>query len=714
MRSEMTHFLHDISQRQKSLAQWEARSLAVQRHIRKKLAHVATVLQDAKQLDARLENRRHQLAQLNTTIDDARHEMSALELEIHRLKQLRQEENTTHANLKNEKEKLDHLAQRLQQFQTTIQQRRSELDHREQHIERRESTVAHLDHVDRLVPHLQALLDDAGETIRLRDDVPAAARRLHAIFRDVRNGGRQLREKRSELLQLQADVTRREKDLRSREGDLHSKELELSNARLRLDTEKDEIADMHASARAAWSGVEEAVRDGEGREAAMRKREDTVLQAEHTLRKKEHNIRDAEKAIAKRESSIRRAVAAVEAREKLVENRLKEVDVERSAVDGMRKAVEIRENTVETRDLELSVREGGRLDALLQHSLDPLHRPAVIQQTNSHTAPTDTLLPGANRSDQPPRTVRRQLAFESTRKPDGSTTVLGGPPDAPGKGADVPDDESEAAAEELLPELVGARSLWTERVVRLEAVVQNMRDSTWSLKPHIQPLLASIAEKLNSIRLEICVTPERSGSAAKHDYSRERQCQMQWGAILKQQLDAVREVQTGMLIGMNRDEDMAGEDAINADASDKEDSTGSVPGIEDEDNGGEIAEDRESNPSREDDDILTRAGGAEEEGSVEATLDATVTATGDFTGNRLGTSGGEGDLTVSFRRFRAQMRDVAASSTASPTLYRQAEDRDPGDDREAVERNQDLFSELDALRNELKTVVPSQSPRGVG
>ena len=314
--------------------------------------------------------------------------------------------------------------------------------------------------------------------------------------------------------------------------------------------------------------------------------------------------------------------------------------------------------------------------------------------------------PQRNVAGAPPVTVRRQLAFDTSSKVNAtvkngepSTKTDAAPVRATNDGAsdsfgdfemkkvfaavDDGDDDSEAAAEQLLPELLGVRSYWKERVERLERLVQSMLNKPWSIKPHVREALESVREGLRTIRKEIDTLAKPQGNSPKEAYISEQATQIRWRDRMKEHFNSVCEVQAGLLISLNREED-----------------EGAQPDM--------------SPPERSGRNIVRSP--IEDESSVEATVDATVT--GDFTNFTLGGEGSDRDMSSPFQRFRQEMRsseevdgggDGARSgrgprmSPESTTMH--SDTSDGARARQSLEADsEDVTRELSSVRGELENI----------
>lgn len=427
------------------------------------------------------------------------------------------------------------------------------------------------------------------------------------------------------------------------------------------------------------------------REHKLRHAETNVQQQERMLLRRERSIRRAHAAIADREQTLEQRLREVEEEKASLQNMKDTIELKEDLLDTRDlelTAREAKKNKILDTLLEASAERGGGLRSKHEapatpdnvakstslntvQARDGEHRGAEDENHEMRTtaqAPTEMSVSTAAQSvmqiekptipdaTQQPATVRRQLAFdtittkEAPRAPPEEhntsncqqATTTNFAPSASTNGhpqrsalhqTDHNDDESEAAAEDLLPELVGARALWRERIARLETVVVNMSENTSSVKPHLQPVLTNISSKLQDIREDIDSSPERSLESPKMSYATEQRRQMKWSAQMRDQLDAVRDVQAGMLIALNKEED----EILSVQQSGVAATSGNS-GISQE-----VARSESS---------ISHSGGGDES-SADMTVDATQTD--GYTADVLEMSA-EMDTVKSFEQFRAQLQ----------------------------------------------------------
>jgi hypothetical protein len=123
------------------------------------------------------------------------------------------------------------------------------------------------------------------------------------------------------------------------------------------------------------------------------------------------------------------------------------------------------------------------------------------------------------------------------------------------------DDDSETAAEDMAVELVAARSIWTERVERLLGVLDAMMPTAG--KHGVAALVDGVRRELSSVEVAAQSTEYRgaqSGETAAIAFERERRMQLNWGLQLRSQLDTIREIQAGLLLAANRDNETSAAD----------------------------------------------------------------------------------------------------------------------------------------------------------
>lgn len=712
MRSEMTAFLRDVAARQRQLSRWEQRA----EKGRKLAAAISKNKDDLRNTKNALEDKTSELHLLEkeyATLIESKHSISA-ELDAARSELSRMANEAR--RIAEEKNRLETLAERLESLEAAVRKRERDVDASDAALAVKSERLSWLEQFERVVTPLQTFVDEFAsfedrDTVSIRDDVSKGVQIALNALREMRSRSKLLNDRRAEIETLQGAVSDREKALRDKELAIRQREHDLDVLEARISNEQDKISLQTTELKESMRSLDDTRTEHDRREEDMLKKEREIMQRESKLSHRENVISQSEKTLARRERSIRRAHAAVTEREKAIDAREREVDNERANFDNMKRSIDLREAMLETRELELAAREASVLENSRVHisensarrSRQEISIDADIHagsDKGSHGADAGVALGMGDAVDNnntrgdgspprkrhAPRSVRRQLEFETAHRKIPASDLKNEQEVVQKEG----DDESEAAAEQLLPELVGARALWKERILRLEAVVRNMRENTWGLKPHVQPVLTAVADKLGTVRKEIEeAPPQHSAGTARRDYATEQSLQVRWGSVMRQQLDAVREVQTGMLIGLNKQEDRA--------------------------KTGEVSE--ESSTVTTGERMIGRrsAGSIEGESSVDATLD--VTATGDFGEQQ----GGAGAIPSFFQRFRSRLQtrgrpeDSGAAAAGAPRKDGVAQQSRTRANEEPAGRSRsgegdddgasDLLQELASLRSELDTIT---------
>eukprot|EP00178_Gracilaria_changii_P012328 TRINITY_DN349_c0_g1_i1.p1 TRINITY_DN349_c0_g1~~TRINITY_DN349_c0_g1_i1.p1 ORF type:complete len:799 (-),score=179.07 TRINITY_DN349_c0_g1_i1:647-3043(-) len=592
MRSEMTAFLKDVAARQRQLSRWEQRAekgrklVAAITNNKEQLKTTKTALEHKNAQLQLVENEYAALAKsrdaIASQIDAAKTELSRLAVEATRIS--------------DEKVRLETLANRLETLEAAVRKRERDIDATEAAVALKSERLASLESFERVVAPLQAFVDDycafeQREPISIRDEVAEGVQIALLALRDIHSKIRTLQDSRAHLDTLQATIEQRENNLRERELTLRQREHNLDVTQAKISSEQDKLSLQNNQLKDGIRSLDNTRADIDRQEEQIHKKEHELMQRESKLQHREAAITQSEKTLARREHSIRRAHAAVAERETIIARRERDVEAERANFNNVKRSIDLREAMLETRELELLAREASLSDnsrlllpehmKMKKHS-EQLERDAQpgIQKgdesvgeeiSKEQSVSEEGGAKGESRNVSPPRkqprlrTVRRQLEFETIQKrfPEAGPSNAKQP-----KSGDDGDNESEAAAEQLLPELVGARALWKERILRLEVVVRNMQENTSGLKAHVKPVLNAVAQRLGSVRNEIETAPlQHSAGSAKQDYAVEQGLQVRWGSVMREQLDAVRDVQTGMLIGLNKQEDVAKTDEISDESS---------------------------------------------------------------------------------------------------------------------------------------------------
>ncbi|KAI0560912.1 hypothetical protein FGB62_98g036 [Gracilaria domingensis] len=716
MRSEMTAFLRDVAARQRQLSRWEQRA----EKGRKLVAAITNNKEQLKTTKTALEHKNTQLqlvekeyAALTQSRDAITSQIDAAKTELGRLA-------TEARRISDEKIRLETLANRLEMLEAAVRKREREVDATEAAVAVKSERLASLENFERVVAPLQAFVDDFSaleqrETVSIRDDVAGGVQIALMALREMHTKLRAFTDTRAQLDGLQANLERRENSLRERELSIRQREHTVDVTETRISTEQDKLSLQNNQLKEGMRSLDTTRADIDRREEQIHKKERELMQRESKLQHREAAITQSEKTLARRERSIRRAHSAVTEREAAIDQRERDVETERANFNNMKRSIDLREAMLETRELELVAREASLSDnsrpLLSEHSRTKRQADGSGHEAHSGVQEREGLIGKEVTKEQsvseeggkyepgnvsPPRkqprlrTVRRQLEFETAhrRLPN---VGQGDTRQADGDDEDN-DNGSEAAAEQLLPELVSARALWKERILRLQVVVRNMRDNTWGLKAHVQPVLNAVADKLGSVRSEIETAPlQHSAGSAKQDYAAEQGLQVRWGSIMREQLDAVREVQTGMLIGLNKQEEAA--------------------------QVGEMSDESSTVTTGEKDSGLRSAGSLDQESSVDATLDVTTTlelkdeirgqkqearaipSLFQGVGSRRQARGRQGDnLALQARDEGLGRRTRRRIATSGGRLGEPSVNR-------AGDGTTDLFQELASLRSELDTIT---------
>lgn len=602
----------------------------------------------------------------------------------------------------------------------------------------------------------------AGDALSAVRELSVLVRSFHAQKGVVEAKEAQLEERDRRGRKAEAALRARERGVEAAEG-----RLGVTRESLRaVQSDVDKAWHGIEEARTELDNREENLRGKEAEillaEQKVRRKEKGMLQAEKMFVRRERSIRRAHAAVSEREKVMEQRQRDTDEEKMSLQSLKTTIDLKEDLLDTRElelTAREAKKNKALEALLEASVEKRRRRAARERSTTPPqsgtgasetpgtdASNPSVNpqgetrkQSANSHPGAEESTVrvPAATGSSQcqnlaetqeagEPATVRRQLAFESTVQREEGTVQKEGPAmtinteivnaDAAPKpsmqqgrtksSTEANDDESEAAADDLLPELIGARSLWKERIMRLEAVVENMRENTWALKPHVQPVLTSVSTRLQDIRSEIDSAPEKQFESSKMSYGTEQRRQVRWGVLMREQLDAVRDVQAGMLIALNKEED-AMISAAGLDPMEPSETEITPP----------------PDVSEQSHDNVSPTVGGEDESSVDVTLDAT--AAGLFPDHSLEVTEDFGTITSSFQKFRRQMRAQrgirqnarnsrviardrlqqdstriqAAQPATSSVLIRET----PGN------RGNKLLQELASLRNELENITGNYS-----
>lgn len=742
-REQLSELLNDLAHRQKALSARESHLRQAKKNMSPLLSSARVLLSSASDIAKQLPARQTELRETQLTLK--RHNTALADAKVALAHAQRQREGVLKdtSNLMEDRRKLQRTTERLQQLDAAIQKRDEEVTRHEVQLASRETQLSKYACLQRVVTPLQHLLDelfaaDGKPAPTISDDLVHGVETLVSRVSDARSEARTLAETKTSLSTKSLALEERARRLRLEESAVRERQDALLSEKRRVTALKQTSENLLAQAEASKRTAEELNVRIEAREDRLSPREASVFAAEEAIGRREKAVDALEHALRRKEQSISRAQITLTARETEAQRRLKDIEIDRKAVETMRKEVEVREGLLHNRELD-RYQYASRMDEPAEIAADPAPLPE-------------------RRESADPATVRRQLAFESSSKVQsklppqaaaetGMSTAPGqngnaqprtvnfhavdtsASADASERPADIQhaqhvdereDAESEDAAQQLLPELMSARSLWKERIVRLEDVVRNMREQSWTVRPHVQPVLISVADILRALRGEVETPPETPPGveclSSRLMYSREQKCQVRWSTALREQLDAVRQVQTGILIGIRDPQTGPPDDRprdLHADAAlDVIDESGSSVfgagvGQRFPFGGSENSESANTHTSLgrsstavtgEDVDGLPAYRG--DSGSAEATLDATLDAT---TNVRLQDAL---DITLnvddsSFMRLRQEIRAGGHEGQHSENPTMQFSNR----------RDETVHHELITLQNELKSIMGEHAVR---
>lgn len=729
IRRETASLFDALSRRQQTLSQREERHSKREAALLNRLDAMKDKLREGAQLEVVLRERRAEVDRLERSSRDIAERMDRAETRKREADRALEEAERRKGRLIEEVRRMEGTLGRLEVVEKRVVEREKEVRERLEKATETERRVGRYSELERVWEPLKHFLAEAAGMLgerRVRisgETVEGVVEEVLTVVRDMGRIAKEVKEGKVEVEKRLKDVLRKERDIGKKEAKLRARERGVEAGEQRVRAAGEDLKGVRKKVDAAWKGVEDARKEVDAKEELLRDKQTDVMRREERVRHAEIGLQQQERTLLRRERSVRRAHTAVAEREQVVERRLQQVEEERASLQNIKATIDLREDLLETRDLELTTREAKNIrdmraletrlqtstegrdhdlpatpqdvapisglhgadancnEAMLGGLNEGLDRPHPLPQASSSAVASASLRSGRQASPsatQPPVTVRRQLAFDTTgqREAPQSTSeeqpTFSARPGAPHASANPAtstnahpamdasgtqnhaDDESEAAAEDLLPELVSARDLWRERILRLEAVVANMQENTQTVKPHIQPFLIGVATNLRGLRGEIESSPGESFESPKMSYAAEQRRQIEWGVKMRGQLDAVREVQAGMLIALNREEDAlqiegVGGGMVTAPVR-AASSSGSETGVSPSDDEGES--------------------------SADATLDATKA--GAYWGDAESTE--EGDTPMSsFQRFRHEIRELGREEesdvrdAAEPVEYSIAE-----------------------------------------
>lgn len=613
-RKHLSDLFHDIAVRQKSLSNRESRLFHMRQNLEARFSAASQLLSDATDIGRQLSANRAELANLRNQLDEHRIALKEARRALVDAQTQRENALNDTRTLLEDRRKLEVTSKSLEKMNASLIDRETTIARREEEVSNRHASVVKFAALKRVVAPLQMLLEDlaAADGVSVPDvasDIAGALDTAIVRIAEARTRVRSMIETRAQLDVQRAQLDERKRALDVEFASLREQKIAVAADERRISGMRQSTERARQESETAMHTATEARIQLESREEDIRSREEQLLVAEDDLSRRESAVEQAERTLSRKERCISRAQAAIETREHALDRRLRDLDTERGTIHSIRKEIELREGLLNTRELELTVREAHdrsearafilspysqrmKTDANLRASGTNQHKAmqqsaggAQSSENNIIQSEADGLVETKEKKHQNsaelPKmsapAVRRQLAFESSTKelrdhpesafapmslkrnkvvtdrslsgPGTATTPL--VPQVLEADSMIPkDDESEAAAEQLLPELVSVRTLWKERITRLEDVVQNMHEQS-SMRRHIQSVLSLVAQALQNLRKDVEATPLSTDGVATHReaYRREQLAQVRWSDILHQQLNVVREVQTGMLIG---------------------------------------------------------------------------------------------------------------------------------------------------------------------
>lgn len=722
MRREMNAFIQDIARRQKSLSVWEAQRAAAEKRARKD----AKTALDSSKLAEQLHQRKASLTELETTLFNRQSQLSELQEKVTTLRSEAKQFDTSAKNILKEKEQLNHAIERLKALETKVDRHATEVKMKEERVNEKENLIQKLSPLESVIAPLQLFVQEFREIDRVtsgmetflpstqQNGLQLAETAVRAAM-EIRKLSRDLHQRQALLETRENGISEREKNVERNESRLRSMEIGLESKQQMIGEERSAVRRNKQDLDNAWRSLEESRKEVDKLEELLRKKEENLERTNQRVTQKENSLAQMEKTLSMKEKSLQRAHLAITSREKALEDRQVTLENELEKTMSMRKAIGLRESVLDVRDLELSTREARDIPSNVRFSTRPLQSgidnardddnlPSQMfssvdqSQTQQETVEEKNETQQVRRKERvaEPVTVRRQLAFESTRKDlqpalERKEPVQGPVQSDQSPEDDVRDDESEVAAAQLLPELIGARALWRERVIRLQAVVRSMTENQWIRRPHVEEVLGKVGEQLQTLYSDIDSVSESAGLNSKDSLAEEQNRQANWSSIMKQQLDNVREVQTGMLIGLNN---LAEDRNVTQEMGEVDSRTETSFPL--------------SSESRNSEDV------------VDDTLDATVAI--DSATNDDDSATEISTMAESFHRFRAEMRDrqrglivTAARSSISPPIritsseYEDLNDVSGGinDDTTRVTASNriNIATELSTLRQELDSIT---------
>jgi hypothetical protein len=340
------------------------------------------------------------------------------------------------------------------------------------------------------------------------------------------------------------------------------------------------------------------------REAEMNFRDRELLDLETSAQARETELSAREDSIVRREAEGEAILARAEGLRETVNNRQRALHKNEDRLSAAQAKVAARKADLnrlvlhQRHDADLSrvqpqaLSTPGAVRSAIPSSLhDPVvdFAPATSHPRESGVTQSTTDLPGSSSTPaQPPplppssppdpRVPGARLAPEALDKPPSEQNYAMDRRQAVGTGPR--DDESETAAEELGGELLAARSIWAERVERLQGVLEAMMPT--ADEHGVAALVTSVRNELATVGLAVQCTVDagaRLGETAAASFERERIVQLGWGIQLRAQLDTIREIQAGLLLAANREPEAAASADFTQDMEDTNEYSGHQLGL---------------------------------------------------------------------------------------------------------------------------------------
>jgi hypothetical protein len=591
LRLEMAGFLENLQTRERQVSEMEVAC--------------ATALREARQTAAGAERER---AALQTRIESAGEELAHVAVVRRELRSVRQAlaaarvaqgdieagvatRRAEFERLAHDRDEVDRLQRRLAAQEREGLRRERELSEEESQQAARERTLREMlskvESLEASIAALRELVRRECARQRGREGMPFASlsearvaamesREIAHVAADlalylsseaesVRRGRDELVLRAAELASREGDVLQKESDLRAREIDVQGTVEQAQRLSREAQGLMDRAAAEAAAAAAASSGVEH-------RGELIRAQEAALLDKQSDVGSRASEVRRLQAALKGEEVRIERSRVLLAAREAAVDREYREAGRRQAGADTTGAAATSSGAAPPAVGTGAEPSENGDSRAgaygasgIAQSPEAP--RAGHASRTGHPARPRDTPAAGpagggVQQAGSPLEgeagAVRKRLTFQpgfpapprdAATGRDAATSAGGAPPpfDPP-----LRDDASEAAAEELVGELLAARSTWKDRVGRLEAVLHAMRPS--AVQHGVVSLVDGVRARLAEIRAgaEAEAVSSRADEPASELFAKERAVQLGWGEVLRSELDTIREIQTGLLLAADQ------------------------------------------------------------------------------------------------------------------------------------------------------------------